>query len=161
MDALLQAQQPPHLQRALQLYPQLQQWNHRLSQQSLLEQANLPQQQVEQMQRAQTELDSLCDEHDVTPTDLQIILQLATWDASAGAKAVRSLLGSMPADIEARVQRACDIVAKALKKDGSVLDVGCGYGVLCPFLMQAGISESQIYGVDLSCLLYTSPSPRD
>jgi 2-polyprenyl-3-methyl-5-hydroxy-6-metoxy-1,4-benzoquinol methylase len=88
-------------------------------------------------------------------------MQEITWNASADAKAVKSITGNMPKDIEYRVQRACQYVAETIILSSSeeqeedcntnrVLDVGCGYGVLVPYLQKAGIQSSQIYGIDLS-----------
>ena len=40
----------------------------------------------------------------------------------------------------------------------TVLDVGCGGGILTESMARRGADAT---GVDLGCLLYTSPSPRD
>ena len=152
IDAALQ-KQPPHIQLALQIYQQLQPWNYQLSTMSLLDQAKIPVEQMEGAQRAQTELERLMKEHNFTTRDLHNIIQQATWDASADAKAARSITGEMPSDIQTRVQKACTIaVERALTIDTkpNVLDVGCGFGVLVPFLRQAGLSDEQIHGIDLS-----------
>ncbi len=153
IDSALQ-KQPPHIQLALQIYQQLQPWNYQLSTMSLLDQAKIPLEQMEGAQRAQAELDRLMKEHDFTTRDLHNIIQQATWDASADAKAARSITGEMPSDIQNRVQKACDIaVQRALTidtKTPKVLDVGCGFGVLVPFLKRSGLSDDQIHGIDLS-----------
>ena len=141
---------PPHFQIAVQLYQQLQQWNYRLQGMTVLQQANLPTQEMDGANRAQEELDRLMNEHDFTTTDLHNLLQVATWDASADAKAARSVTGNMPIDIERRVQRGCDVVGEAVADDGRCLDVGCGFGVMLPYLRKAGVSLKQIHGIDLS-----------
>ena len=43
-------------------------------------------------------------------------------------------------------------------QDGLVLDLGCGTGTMTELLAADGYD---VIGVDNSCLLYTSPSPRD
>jgi demethylmenaquinone methyltransferase/2-methoxy-6-polyprenyl-1,4-benzoquinol methylase len=141
---------PPHFQIAIQLYQQLQQWNYRIDGMDLLRQAKLPEQEVEGARRAQEELDRLMKEHNFSKQDLHNLLQVATWDASADAKAARSIAGKMPIDIERKVQKGCDLVGEAVGEDGKCLDVGCGYGVLTPYLRKAGISSKRIYGIDLS-----------
>jgi SAM-dependent methyltransferase len=123
--------------------------------------------------RTQEELNRLYQQHDISARDIHNILQQITWDASADAKAARSVTGNMPTDIETRVDRACEIVAETLRtativqsssssspssradakaksEDARMLDVGCGFGVLVPHLIKAGVQPSQIFGVDLS-----------
>ena len=145
---------PPHLQMAAQLYQQLQKWNSHLATLSVLQQAGLPQQEMDGARRAQEELDRLYKEHDFTEHDLHNVFQRVTWDASADAKAARAITGEMPAHIVARVDRACEIAANCVKEyangDGRCLDVGCGYGVLVPHLTSFGVKPKQIVGVDLS-----------
>ena len=149
-------QLPQHIQFAIQLYRQQLDWNRRISGMDLLTQSQLPSQAVSQAQRIQDTLQSVLAEHCITIQDLQVIMQQITWNASADAKAAKSLTGNMPKDIENRVQRACDYAAEAVKMedkdDGAlgVLDVGCGYGVLVPYLQNAGLLSSQIHGMDLS-----------
>lgn len=156
IDAVLSSQ-PPHMQLAIQIYQQLQQWNYRLSQMTVLQQTKIPVEEMEGAKRALAELERLKTEHDFTERDLHNLLQQATWDASADAKAARSITGEMPADIQKRVQAACDIAVQRAKQQQQqngeaihVLDVGCGYGVLVPFLKKAGLQDDQIHGIDLS-----------
>ena len=97
----------------------------------------------------------LFDEHlqtnNLTTEDLQVAMQRLTWDASADAKACKSVTGKMPATFKNRVARASELAYEASSNDdGLVLDVGCGYGVLVPFLKKAGFKANQIHGVDLS-----------
>ena len=142
---------PQHIYIAVELYKQLKQWDSQLSRLSILQQANLDDQEVQGAECARSELAKLMQEHSLTQEDIHNILQKATWDASADAKAARSLTGEMPTAIVQRVDRACCILAKAITtKDGRCLDVGCGYGVLVKHLVMAGIQRSQIHGVDLS-----------
>ncbi|VEU34583.1 unnamed protein product [Pseudo-nitzschia multistriata] len=89
--------------------------------------------------------------NDLTEEDLQVAMQKLTWDASADAKACRSVTGNMPATFKNRVTKAAQVAYEAATdKESLVLDVGCGYGVLVPFLKKAGFKPSQIHGVDLS-----------
>jgi 2-polyprenyl-3-methyl-5-hydroxy-6-metoxy-1,4-benzoquinol methylase len=144
---------PPHLYVATQLYQQLQKWNTQYSRLSILQQANLPQQEVDSAQRAQAELQKIYDQHDLTENDLHNIFQKITWDASADAKAARAITGNMAQEISDRVDAACQVIAQAVLEageNGRCLDVGCGFGVLVPYLTKAGVARQQIHGVDLS-----------
>ena len=120
---------------------------------SILQRANIPQPEIDGAERARVQLERIFSEHNMTINDLHNVFQQTTWDASADAKAARSLTGDMPTDISDRVQKACDIVGEAVAAsgtDGQCLDVGCGFGVLVPFLKKSGVAVSQIFGVDLS-----------
>jgi 2-polyprenyl-3-methyl-5-hydroxy-6-metoxy-1,4-benzoquinol methylase len=145
---------PHHLQLALQLHRQDIDWQRRTLSMDVLTLSKLPPQLIEQAQRVEEALQGLLQEHSLTKQDLQSIVQQITWNASADAKAVKSLTGTMPQDIQNRVQRACEYAAKTTSDSGNekgmVLDVGCGYGVLVPYLKQAGLAASQIHGMDLS-----------
>mmetsp|Transcript_6654 Transcript_6654/g.19147 ORF Transcript_6654/g.19147 Transcript_6654/m.19147 type:complete len:432 (+) Transcript_6654:132-1427(+) len=94
--------------------------------------------------------------NELTAEDLQVAMQKVTWDASADAKACRSVTGNMPTTIKNRVTKASEMAYEATgnnnnnNNDSLVLDVGCGYGVLVPFLKKAGFKANQIHGVDLS-----------
>ena len=142
---------PPHLQMATQLYQQLQKWDARLQTMSVLDQTQIPSAEMEGAQRARDELQRILNEHDLTDVDLRNTFQKVTWDASADAKAARSVTGDMPAMIAERVDRACAMVAETVGPTGQCLDVGCGFGVLVPSLTKAGrLKPSQIHGIDLS-----------
>lgn len=141
---------PPHLYMATQLYQQLRKWDARLANMSVLQQAQISEPEMDGARRAQDELERLYRVHDFNEHDLHNIFQQITWDASADAKAARSITGDMPANIQARVDMACQVAADATGKTGKCLDVGCGYGVLVPHLLHCGMSESQIVGIDLS-----------
>jgi ubiquinone/menaquinone biosynthesis C-methylase UbiE len=62
------------------------------------------------------------------------------------------MTGDMNAATSQRIERACQVVAKAVNQDsgGLCLDVGCGFGVFVPFLVCAGVPAPKIHGVDLS-----------
>ncbi|EEC50588.1 predicted protein [Phaeodactylum tricornutum CCAP 1055/1] len=144
---------PPHYQMATQLYQQLQTRNAHVADLTVLEQAGLSLQELDGAKRAQDKLERLYLEYDFSENDLHNVFQRITWDASADAKAAKAMLGEMPKEISDRVDRACSYVADgvlAAGPSGRCLDVGCGYGVLVPHLIESGIALSQIYGVDLS-----------
>jgi 2-polyprenyl-3-methyl-5-hydroxy-6-metoxy-1,4-benzoquinol methylase len=139
------------LQLALQLFQQSQQWNFRVQDLSVSEQTKvLSPEDVQGAARAKEELEKLMTEEGLTKKDLHNLLQVMTWDASADAKAARSVTGTMPRDIQLRLETASEIVAEAVGSDGRCLDVGCGFGVMVPFLAKAGIDLNQMYGIDLS-----------
>ena len=166
--------QPPHVQLAIQLYRKLQ----TLRGPNQTDQPNTTltpgEEHLDGTQPIQMELNQLLQEHNLTERDLHNLLQKATWDASAYAKAARALTGEMPIDTQRKVQRGCDLLfeyasqaASASMLQGNnedesaepqseeknsltVLDVGCGFGVLVPFLKKAGFTSSQIHGLDLS-----------
>lgn len=155
---------PPHVQMATKLYQQLRQWNARLETMTILQQASIPAFEMDGAQRAQRELDQIYREFNLSDNDLHNVFQQITWDASADAKAARSVVGSMSADIKIRVNRACEYIAKAMRTpEARCLDVGCGFGTMVPLLTRqttplssssssrgAMVIPRQIYGVDLS-----------
>ena len=149
IDQAMQAL-PEHLRLATELYQKLEQWDNRMQEMSILQQTNIPMGEMEGAQRARDQLEAIYKEHNLTPSDIHNIFQEITWDASADAKAARAITGSMPQEIELRVQRVCSAVADAVGSEGRCLDVGCGPGTLVPFLTKAGLTTEQIVGMDLS-----------
>jgi len=119
-----------------------------------MQQANIPQRDLDGSKRAKIQLEGLYLEHGLDGNGMHNICQKTTWDASADAKAARASIGQMPAHIEERVDKACGVIAEAVKrkgrKDGRCLDVGCGHGALIPNFIKAGMYPNQITGVDLS-----------
>lgn len=145
-------QLPVHVQVALQLFQQLEKWDSLLANMSILDQANIPASETEGAQRARHELKSILKEHGLTNVDLRNTLQQITWDASADAKAARSLTGQMSADIAERVDTVCAMAAEVvMNPEDRCLDIGCGFGVLFPQLTKRGrLHPSQVFGIDLS-----------
>lgn len=155
---------PSHVQTALRLHQQSQKWDARMDDMTVLERSRLPPEEShgahQQQRRTRDRLRDVLDEHDLSVVDLRNTLQRLTWDASADAKAARSVVadGEMPTTIADRVDRACRFVGEAVVNvndddddAGRCLDVGCGYGVTVPRLVTAGgLRLSQIHGVDLS-----------
>jgi SAM-dependent methyltransferase len=142
---------PTHMRMAAELYEQIKKWGSYVSRLSILEETNIPGQELQAVQRAKEELSRLMKDHEITENDIHNVFQKATWDASADAKAARSVTGAMPIETAKRVDRACAVLADVLQGNGTrCLDVGCGFGVLVPHLLKAGIKRKQIYGVDLS-----------
>jgi SAM-dependent methyltransferase len=163
--------QPSHVQLAIQLYRQL----PTLQGPNQSDKPNdHPSPDLDGTQPIQMELNQLLQQHNLTERDLHNLLQQATWDASAYAKMARALTGEMPIDTQRKVQKGCNLLFEyasqaaastmirsndeyehektksAEKILPTVLDVGCGFGVLVPFLKKAGFTSSQIHGVDLS-----------
>lgn len=145
---------PPEIQRIAELYKKVRRWDAYVSTLSVMQQANIPQQDLDGAKRARALLDTLLQEQGLHENDIHNIFQKITWDASADAKAMNAKVGKMPDFIQERVDKACGILAASVKsngrKDGRCLDVGCGHGTLVPNLFRAGIYPSQITGVDLS-----------
>ncbi len=145
---------PPHVQEIAELYRKVKRWDASIASLSVMQQAQIPQRDLEGAKRAKAELDMYYEKHGINEQYMHNTFQQITWDASADAKAVKATIGQMPADILKRVNKACDIVAQSVKsagrKEGRCLDVGCGHGTLIPNLTEAGIYPNQITGVDLS-----------
>lgn len=144
---------PPDLQIAAKLYKQIQHWEARLSNMSVLAQASIPRQEVDGATRAKEELAAIYKANNLDDTDMHNFYQRTTWDASADAKSARAAMFHMNKDLEKRVDRACSFVAEVVKNAGAsgrALDVGCGPGVLVPHLLKAGLAAKQITGTDLS-----------
>jgi SAM-dependent methyltransferase len=149
---------PSHLKVATTLHQRVTLWDARMARLSLFEQSQLSPVDVEDAERARKELDELCGQHNLTRVELHNVFQRITWDSSADAKAARAVASEnrVPADVAAKIDRACAIVAGAVlseegnRSSGRCLDVGCGYGVLIPHLVKAGIEPEQIVGIDLS-----------
>ena len=107
--------------------------------------------QIDQAIENRRAFEEHCEANEICPHDLQVAMQRLTWDASADAKACRSVTGNMPTPIKNRVTKASEMAYEAIGDDDDlVLDVGCGYGVMVPFLKKAGFKAKQIHGVDLS-----------
>jgi SAM-dependent methyltransferase len=146
---------PSHLKVATTLYQRVTLWDLKMSQLSLLQRSQLSPMDVEDAERARRELEELCDRHNLTSVELHNTFQRITWDSSADAKAARAIASNnqVSADVAAKIDRACAIVAEAVlasAENGRCLDVGCGYGVLVPHLVKAGVAPEQIVGIDLS-----------
>ena len=160
--------QPSHVQLAIQLYRQL----PTLRGPNQTDPPNKTLSSEGEGLEMQMELNRVLQQHNLTERDLHNLLQQATWDASAYAKAARALIGEMPIDTQRKVQRGCNLLFEYASQAAStirssddyenaaqplaettvptVLDVGCGFGVLVPFLKKAGFASSQIHGIDLS-----------
>ncbi len=151
MDAL-----PPEIQATAELYRKVARWDAYINSIPEEKVASLPPRDVDGANRAKIQLELMYKENGLDDVKMHNIFQKATWDASADAKAIRASMGKMPSHIEQRVDRACELVADAVKKseggrkNGRCLDVGCGHGAIVPNLTKAGLYTSQITGVDLS-----------
>jgi SAM-dependent methyltransferase len=185
---------PSYVQDIIPLYKLVLEWDKRLSNIDLFEATQVPTTITDQHNRNVRSLQTLLTDHNITMTEIQVMVQQITWDASADAKTMKSLMGNMPSDIESHVLRACRHVMDAItdvqtntynnnsndneeeesntrnsrskyrsqrirgggsSSTGSTttldcLDVGCGYGVLVPYLLKVGVQPTQILGIDLS-----------
>jgi 2-polyprenyl-3-methyl-5-hydroxy-6-metoxy-1,4-benzoquinol methylase len=154
IEAQIQALSDPWKQ-AIQLYQQVRMHKAKMSQLSIYQQSQLPESVLTSARHFELQLQQLLHTHKIPESDLHTILQKITWDASADAKTARGLIGTMPADIQKRIDRACTWLAEPIlvgpdRDELRCLDVGCGFGTLVPSLRRAGIRDSQIHGVDLS-----------
>jgi SAM-dependent methyltransferase len=157
IEAQIQALPDPWKQ-AIQLYQQVRMHKAKLSQLSVYQQSQLPESVLASARHVESQLDQLLQTHQnlmIQPSDIHTLLQKITWDASADAKTARGLTGTMPTDIQKRIDQACTWIAETIVvgHDAELrmcLDVGCGFGTLVPQLRRVGIRDSQIHGVDLS-----------
>ena len=85
---------------------------------------------------------------DASHPDAHAALVEVTWDAIAAFMPVTHSSKPTPA----AAQRLTAVARAALPADGlaSVLDLGCGNGVLLPFLLACGLPSSQYRGIDMS-----------
>jgi 2-polyprenyl-3-methyl-5-hydroxy-6-metoxy-1,4-benzoquinol methylase len=145
---------PPHVQDAAELYRKVKRWDASMASLSTLQKSQVPIRDLEGAKQAHAELELFYETYDTTEQSMHNLFQMVTWDASADAKAAKASIGQMPAHILKRVNKACVIIADAVKrsgrKEGRCLDVGCGHGTLVPNLTDAGIYANQITGIDLS-----------
>lgn len=145
---------PEHIQSIAELYKKVVRWDAYIAKITDEKIAKLPTRDVDGAKNARAQLDSFLEEYSLSENDLHNVFQKITWDASADAKAANAAVGKMPAHIEERVDKACGVIAEAVKakgrKDGRMLDVGAGHGALVPNLIKAGLYASQITGIDLS-----------
>lgn len=144
---------PEHLQVASTLYKQVQQWEARVGKMSELARSSLNVQEVRRAELTNEDLQQIYETHNLDDSDIHNLFQKITWDASADAKSARAAMYNMNKDLEKRVDKACTFVVDAVDAagpNGRVLDVGCGPGVLVPYLTKAGVAPKQIVGTDLS-----------
>ena len=145
---------PPHIQEIIPLYQKVKRWDASMASLSVSQQLQVPERDIEGAKRGRAELESFYEQYDIDAQYMHNIFQKNTWDASADAKAVKASIGTMPAHILERVDKACGIIADSVKrsgrKEGRCLDVGCGHGTLIPNLTKAGVYANQITGIDLS-----------
>ncbi len=144
----------PHMQDVAELYRKVQRWEASIARLSLMQQNQIPPRDLEGAKLARAELQMYYEKYEINEKYMHNLFQQITWDASADAKAVRASIGEMPPQILERIEKACGIIADAVKlsgrKEGRCLDVGCGHGTLIPNLTNAGIYANQITGIDLS-----------
>ncbi|KAL7543861.1 hypothetical protein ACHAXR_013230 [Thalassiosira sp. AJA248-18] len=101
-------------------------------------------------------LKTIMEEHNLSDRELHNVYQRITWDAAADAKATQAdIVGNkMKPELQERITKACAIAVEAAECEGAlgkILDVGCGHGAIVRSLVDAGLSEPDMYvGIDLS-----------
>jgi 2-polyprenyl-3-methyl-5-hydroxy-6-metoxy-1,4-benzoquinol methylase len=91
-------------------------------------------------------------EYDITDIDIHNAFQRLTWDASADARAFRGN-ADLSSDMQLRLDTALKYAAEPVLesgKNGRILDVGSGTGVLVGELKKQGLVAENIVGLDIS-----------
>jgi len=150
---------PAPLQEAAKLYKEITQFEALIAPMTPADRNRLvPTIQFEMFQNDKLKLKALTEAHGYNERDLHNIYQRITWDASADAKAVGADIAGnkMKPELQERVSRACSIAVGATlateeSPRGKLLDVGCGHGAIVSSLVEAGLTEPDMYvGIDLS-----------
>jgi len=122
----------------------------------------IPAAQTQIAEEDRKKLKSIVEEHGLSDLDLHNVYQRITWDAAADAKATQAdIVGNkMKSDLQERITKACTVAVESTESSdeegavaalGKVLDVGCGHGAIVRSLVDAGLSEPDMYvGIDLS-----------
>jgi SAM-dependent methyltransferase len=111
-------------------------------------------------------METIMKDHKLSERELHNIFQRITWDASADAKAIQAdIVGNaMKPELQERITKACEIAVQATQSEfalGKVLDVGCGHGAIVKSLVDAGLSEPDMYmGIDLSQIMVKNAIDR-
>ena len=147
----------PHLQEAAELYKAITQFDAIVAPMTPADRNRLiPPEQAQMVEADRSKLQSLMEGNNLSELDLHNVYQRITWDASADAKATQAdIVGNqMKAKFQERITKACTVAVQAAECEGAkgkVLDVGCGHGAIVKSLVDAGLSEPDMYvGIDLS-----------
>jgi SAM-dependent methyltransferase len=147
----------PHLREAAQLYKAITQFDALVAPMTANDRTRLiPTIQSQMVDDDREKMKSIMEEHNISERELHNIYQRITWDASADAKAIQAdIVGNvMKPELQERITKACEIAVQATRSEialGKVLDVGCGHGAIVRSLVDAGLSEPDMYmGIDLS-----------
>jgi 2-polyprenyl-3-methyl-5-hydroxy-6-metoxy-1,4-benzoquinol methylase len=145
------SQLPPELYSAVRLYQKVKQWEARWLKLSELARNSIPEKDVIEARCDKEDLIDLYEKLNLDDADMHNFYQRTTWDASADAKSARAVMFRMNPDLERRIRVACEYLVDPVQTSGHrVLDVGCGPGILIPYLTNVGFLPKQIIGIDLS-----------
>lgn len=157
----------PHLKEAAELYKAITQFDALVAPMTANDRTRLiPPIQSQMVDDDREKMKSIMKEHNLSERDLHNVYQQITWDASADAKAIQAdIVGNvMKPELQERITKACDIAVQATRSAiavGKVLDVGCGHGAIVRSLVDAGLSEPDMYmGIDLSQIMVNNAVTR-
>lgn len=147
----------PHLKEAAELYKAISQFDALVAPMTPADRNRLiPAVQSQMAEEDRKKLNSMMEEHNLSQIELHNVYQRATWDAAADAKATQAdIVGNkMKPELQERITKACAVAVASTEGEdavGQVLDVGCGHGAIVRSLVDAGLSEPDMYvGIDLS-----------
>ncbi|KAL3808469.1 hypothetical protein ACHAXA_000882 [Cyclostephanos tholiformis] len=157
----------PHLREAAELYKAITQFDAHVAPMIPADRVRLISPiQSQMVDDDRKKLETIMEEHSLSERELHNIYQRITWDASADAKAIQAdILGNvMKPELQERITKACEIAVQATRSEialGKVLDVGCGHGAIVRSLVDAGLSEPDMYmGIDLSQIMVNNAVNR-
>mmetsp|Transcript_21295 Transcript_21295/g.46214 ORF Transcript_21295/g.46214 Transcript_21295/m.46214 type:complete len:426 (-) Transcript_21295:16-1293(-) len=156
----------PHLREAAELHKAITQFDALVAPMTAADRNRLiPAAQSQIAENDREKLKAIVEERGLSDLDLHNVFQRITWDAAADAKATQAdIVGNtMKSDLQERITKACTIAVESTEcaeegegasvtaAVGKVLDVGCGHGAIVRSLVDAGLSEPDMYvGIDLS-----------
>lgn len=157
----------PHLREAAELYKAITQFDALVAPMTPADRNRLiPLIQSQVVDDERKKLQTIMEEHNISERELHNVYQRITWDASADAKAIQAdIVGNaMKPELQGRVTKACEIAVQTTRSEfalGKVLDVGCGHGAIVRSLVDAGLSEPDMYmGIDLSQIMVNNAVDR-
>ena len=157
----------PHLQEAAALYKSIMQFDALVAPMTDADRNRLiPPVQSQMVENDREKLQIITREHNLSEREIHNLYQRITWDASADAKATQAdIVGNtMKPELQERITKACKIAVEATQAElslGKVLDVGCGHGAIVKSLVDAGLSEPDMYvGIDLSPVMVNNAIER-
>ena len=147
----------PHIREAAELYKAITQYDALVAPMTPADFNRLiPPVQQQMAEDDRKKFKAIMEEHNLSDRELHNVYQRITWDASADAKATQAdIVGNkMKPELQERISTALKIAVESTESEGAigkVLDVGCGHGSIVSSLVDAGLSEPDMYvGIDLS-----------
>ena len=157
----------PHLREAAELYKAITQFDALVAPMTPADRNRLiPPIQSQMVEDDRKKMETIMKDQKLSERELHNIFQRITWDASADAKAIQAdIVGNaMKPELQERITKACEIAVQATQSEfalGKVLDVGCGHGAIVKSLVDAGLSEPDMYmGIDLSQIMVKNAIDR-